>query len=384
MRAKDPKINVSVIVPVYNAARYIGECLKSLTSQDADGLEIICVDDGSDDDSMTEVESVRRGDARVSAYYNEHAGPGAARNTGIARATGDYILFVDSDDTLAEGAVKTLFDHAQKLGVDVLYFEGESVYETVGLEEAHATYKDVYRRKTGSTETMTGPELLALMQDANDYKPSAVLQMYSREFIENRSLRFEEGVIHEDTAFSFSAILRADRAAVLAEPFYIRRVREGSIMTTSHSFDNVYGYYAAMKSMLRTMDDESIASRLSESEYRAAFAIVRKMCRRAAKMYASAGAEEIEFGAAGMSPSDRALMDLTVRTAWRNNILKDKKATLEQKLSIRKEKIAELKEQNKGYKKDLERVRKSFSYRLGRALTAIPRKIRSAVKPRKN
>jgi uncharacterized coiled-coil protein SlyX len=227
---------------------------------------------------------------------------------------------------------------------------------------------------------MTGPELLVRMQDANDYKPSAVLSMYSRRFIESRDLRFEEGILHEDTAFSFSAILKADRAAVLAEPFYIRRVREGSIMTADRSFDNVYGYYVAMKAMLRTMDDDSIASRLSESEYRAAFAIVRKMCRRAAKMYASAGAEEIEFGMAGMSPFDRALMDLTVRPAWRNNILKEKKATLEEKLSVRKEKIAELKKQVKENKNELERLKNSFSYRLGRALTAIPRKLKAAAK----
>jgi hypothetical protein len=284
---------------------------------------------------------------------------------------------------LAEHSIKTLLDTIKKFEADILYFEGESIYETPELEEAHALFKDTYRRKTGSTDIMTGPEMLVRMQDASDYKPSIVLQMYSREFIESRGLRFEEGIIHEDTAFSFSAILKADRAAVLAEPYYIRRVREGSIMTTSHSFDNVYGYYAAMKAMLDTMDDDVIASRLSEDEYRAAFAIVRKMCRRAAKMYASAGAEEIEFGAAGLRPFDRALMDLTVRPAWRNNILKEKKEDLKEKLSARKEQIAELKERNKAYKKELERVKKSVSYRLGRALTALPRKIRAAAKPQK-
>jgi hypothetical protein len=328
---------------------------------------------------MTAVEVVRRDDARVGTYYNEHAGPGAARNTGLSHASGDYILFVDSDDMLAEGSVKTLLDYIKETDADILYFDGESVYETPELEEDHALFKDIYRRKTGSTEIMTGPELLVNMQNASDYKPSVVLQMYSRKFIEAHNLRFEEGIIHEDTAFSFSAILKADRVAVLAEPFYIRRVREGSIMTAGYSFDNVYGYYAAMKAMLKTMNDETIASRLSESEYRAAFAIVRKMCRRAAKMYASAGAEEIEFGMAGMSPFDRALMDLTVRPAWRNSILKEKKESLKEKLSARKEKIAEL----TIYKNELKRVKKSFSYRLGRALTAIPRKIRKAVKPQK-
>ncbi|MDR1292529.1 MAG: hypothetical protein LBJ91_03925, partial [Clostridiales Family XIII bacterium] len=195
--------------------------------------------------------------------------------------------------------------------------------------------------------------------------------------------RFEEGIVHEDTAFSFAAILKAERAAVLAKSFYIRRVREGSVMTNDHSFDNVYGYYAAMKAMLRTMDDENIAATLSESEYGAAFAIVRKMCRRAAKMYASAGAEEIEFGAAGMSPSDRARLDLTVRAAWRNNILKEKKEALEEKLSAKRERIAELKAQKKECEKELDHIKKSFSYRLGRALTYIPRKIRAAAKPQK-
>jgi hypothetical protein len=277
---------------------------------------------------------------------------------------------------LAKGAVAALLTRAEELRTDILYFGGKTVYETPQLEESHPRFKDVYRRKTGSTEVMTGYEMLALMQEAKDYKPSCVMQIYSSEFIENGGFRFAEGIIHEDQLFSFVTLLSAKRTAVLTEPLYIRRIREGSIMTRARSFDNVYGYYVAMKEMLGEIDDAESERRLSEEEYLAAFAVVRKMCNLAAKMYGIVGEEGVKSGLAGVSSFDRASIDLIVRTTWRNKALSERKEQLKEKISEQRELITELKK----YDRELERLKKSASYRLGRALTALPRKIRAAFK----
>jgi hypothetical protein len=202
------------------------------------------------------------------------------------------------------------------------------------------------------------------------------MQIYSREFIERHGLRFEEGIVHEDTIFSFSSLIKARRAAVLDEPFYIRRIRRDSLMTVPSSFDNVYGYYSAMKEMLFQLGDDDGASPFSEDEYRAVFALVNKMCRRAAKMYGLIGEKEIVSGFETMSSFDRAFMTLTVRSAWRNRALVERKEQLKEKLSLKRELISELRRQQK----ELEHIKKSFSYRLGRALTALPRRILTALK----
>jgi glycosyltransferase involved in cell wall biosynthesis len=382
-----------VIVPVYNSARYVGDCLASLTSQDADDMEILCVDDGSTYDSMEIIERVRRRDPRVRAYANSHAGPGAARNAGLARASGRYVLFVDSDDALADGAVRTLGVSAERLATDVLYFGGETVYETPELEASFPKFKDVYRRKTGSTQVMTGPELLTRMQDAKDYKPSCVMQIYSRDFIERLGLRFQEGVVHEDAPFSFSAILGAERAAILDAPLYVRRVREGSVMTAARSFENVYGYYVAMREMLRTLASDEAARSLGEEEYLSAFKVIDRMNRLCARRYAETGEDEAAAGLAGVAFFDRALMDLTARPVWRNNILseknkelsgknqtlRDRNRALREKLSAQRATISGLRKREK----ELERLKRSASYRLGRALTAIPGRIRRAFRKKR-
>ncbi|MDR1496071.1 MAG: glycosyltransferase [Clostridiales Family XIII bacterium] len=376
MNAQETDVTLSVIVPVYNVARYIRDCLNSLTAQSADGVEIVCVDDGSTDGSMDIVESIGNGDARVKTHYNEHAGPGATRNTGLAHALGRYVLFVDSDDMLAEGAMETLIARADELNTDILCFGGETVYETPELEKSHPQFRDAYRRKTGSTEVMTGPELLVFMRDAKDYKPSCVMQIYSREFIEKYGLHFEEGIIHEDRLFVFATLLRAKRAAVLDKPLYVRRIREGSIMTTPRSFDNVYGYYVAMNEMLRVLKDIEPGTHLEEKEYLAAFHTIRGTCNLSAKMYDLVDNDDMALKMSGVNPFDRAFMDLTVQPAWRNRALIEKKEQLKEKISEQKALISELKKQQR----ELERIKKSFSYRLGRALTALPRRLRAVIK----
>jgi glycosyltransferase involved in cell wall biosynthesis len=371
------KIKLSVIVPFYNEMRYIGDCLDSLTAQETDGMEIICVDDGSTDGSMEIVEAAKRRDPRIRTHRGKHAGLGAARNLGLTHASGEYILFVDADDMLEAEATETLLSRAEKEETDILYFGGRAVYETPELEECYPNFKNAYERKIGATATMAGPKLLARMHDAKDYKPSVALQMYSKGFLDEFGLRFHEGIIHEDALFSFAAAIKACRAAVLPERLYIRRVREDSIMTAPVSFVNVYGYYVVMRDMLRLMDDGDNATRIGESEYPAVFDTIRKMCDRGAKMYAEAGEDAID--PAGMRYSDRALMELTVRASWRNkvlrernNALREKNKALQEKLSLKRETIAELRKRER----ELRRLKGSFSYRLGRALTAIPRKIR--------
>ena len=91
-------IKVSIIIPVYNAERYINECLSSVQRQSLKEIEIICIDDGSTDTSKEIINSFQKSDSRIKYYHQNNQGSGVARNYGIDVATGEYIAFLDSDD----------------------------------------------------------------------------------------------------------------------------------------------------------------------------------------------------------------------------------------------------------------------------------------------
>ena len=121
-------MKVSIVIPVYNKAEYISDCLESLLQQDFDDFEIVAVNDGSTDDSGKICDEKAAEDARIHVIHTENGGVTAARRKGVEQATGDYIMFVDADDKLLSGAIKTLYKAIEESGAD----------EVIG------TYKDQY------------------------------------------------------------------------------------------------------------------------------------------------------------------------------------------------------------------------------------------------
>ena len=101
---------VSIIIPVYNIEKYLSRCLESIVSQTYPNLEIICINDGSTDNSPNILEQYKKLDSRIIIINTEHYGPGAARNKGIEIATGKYTMFVDSDDYMSSNTVEALVD----------------------------------------------------------------------------------------------------------------------------------------------------------------------------------------------------------------------------------------------------------------------------------
>src|SRR3712207_2427622 len=115
---------LSLIVPVYNVEAFVGECLDSILSQAADDVEVIVVEDASTDSSASIVHEYAASDLRVRVITREtNRGLGAARNTGLAAASGDYVLFIDSDDWLADGALPAIAERLTATSPDVLIYD---------------------------------------------------------------------------------------------------------------------------------------------------------------------------------------------------------------------------------------------------------------------
>ena len=118
---------ISVIVPVYNVEKYLARCLDSILGQTYENLEVICVNDGSPDNSFAILHEYAAKDARIKIVEKQNGGLSSARNAGMVCATGDFIAFVDSDDTIAPNCYETCIKHATD-DVDVVAFSYTKIF----------------------------------------------------------------------------------------------------------------------------------------------------------------------------------------------------------------------------------------------------------------
>lgn len=251
-------IKVSVIIPIYNVENYIRECVESVCRQTLQDIEIICVNDGSSDSSMSIVEEYAIHDDRVYIVNKENGGLSSARNAGLDVAKGEYVYFLDSDDYIKEDTLEYLYSHAKKDNLDNIYFDAEAFYENNDVEKKNEHYKTYYCRPGIFDDVVTGQELFARMENMKCYRPSACLQMPKRSLLIEHSIRFYEGIVHEDQLFSLQVIFLTSKVKHVAQPFYMRRVRNDSIMTTKQEFRNTYGYFVCLVEFRKFIASQNI------------------------------------------------------------------------------------------------------------------------------
>jgi glycosyltransferase involved in cell wall biosynthesis len=137
---------VTIIVPVYNVELYLKECLDSLICQSLSDIEIICVDDGSTDNSPTILSEYSSADNRISIVTKENGGLSSARNAGVNVAKGEYIYFLDSDDRISRETIEYSYNIAKMNELDLLLFDGDSFYESETLRDQYPSYETYYNR----------------------------------------------------------------------------------------------------------------------------------------------------------------------------------------------------------------------------------------------
>lgn len=211
----------SVIVPVYNVADYLPMCMESLLVQKCAEWEIILVDDGSTDGkcpSLCDEYAAAHPDL-VRVIHQENGGLGAARNTGIEAARGDYLLFVDSDDTLEPQTLERLSAWVKETGADMIVFH--YCYVTDAGELAGEPRLSAV---TGAPTTLA--EEPRLLLDS----PSACFRLWKRELFGDGKIRFPGRVWYEDLCTTPKALLRAGRIVQIPDSFYRYLLRPGSIM----------------------------------------------------------------------------------------------------------------------------------------------------------
>lgn len=225
---------VSIIVPIYNVEQYLKECLDSLVNQTLQDIEIICVNDGSPDNSADIVRKYMQADSRIKLIEQENRGLSGARNAGLKVAKGEYVYFMDSDDWLEHDAMEMCYQVAIRDNVDVVLFDALSFKD--GVENCSGEIQNTYDRskllQSYANQAMPAKQLFKQMIQTGAMRASVCLNFIRRELLMKNNLDFKEGLIHEDELFTPQLYALASSMIYIPHMFFHRRVRLGSIMTS--------------------------------------------------------------------------------------------------------------------------------------------------------
>ena len=259
---------VTVVIPVYNVEAYLRECLDSVIGQTRRGIEIVCINDGSTDGSGEILADYARRDSRIHVMEQPNTGQSAARNRGMAMARGRYLYFLDSDDFIDPAALDILVREAEKDELDILYFDGKTVFDPSVAGKDYSRYESYYARAREYGEVQSGPALFAAMKVHGDFKVSPCLQLIRRSFAEEVGLDFHEGILLEDNLFSFMGILLARRVRHVRQALFHRRIRSNSIMTQTFGIGHFRGAYICFAQMLQFVMKRKLAGPVVEAAVR--------------------------------------------------------------------------------------------------------------------
>lgn len=235
------KDKISVIVPVYNVELYLEECLQSIIGQSYQNLEIILVDDGSTDKSPQMMQEFAERDSRIQIITQANSGASSARNNGISKATGEYILFVDSDDFIENDAVEVFYRRTIETQSDITIGNLRYYYPN--------GYKiPIFRRtKELNDITIEGADCFIRLIENNVFPPLVPIYFIRRRFIIDNKLYFKEGVMHEDELWCLKVLCHASRVSLFQSFHYLYRQREGSVMNSKNLEFRIQSYYIVAK-----------------------------------------------------------------------------------------------------------------------------------------
>lgn len=256
------QVEVSIIVPIYNTANYVEGCLKSLTNQGLKNYEIICVDDGSTDNSVEIIRKYTEINSSVILLVSNHKGQGAARNEGLRLASGKYVYFMDSDDVLSPNSLSECVKIMSNKNVDLLLFDAKTEFETTDLKKEFWEYSSFYKRKQEYSVVRNGREMLCELYMNQDYFVSPCCYVISRKLLEQHLIYFPEGIVYEDNVFTMRLFLSAERVLHLKKEFFLRYVRNGSTSTKEKSVFNSYSYFACFIHIFKHFQSVSYDSKV--------------------------------------------------------------------------------------------------------------------------
>jgi len=237
---------VSVIIPVYNTEKYIGETLNSIINQTLKEIEIIVINDGSTDNSLQIINEYARIDNRIIVYAQENQGQSIARNKGFDHASGNYIYFMDSDDFLDLNALELCYIKSEENKIDFIFFDADTIYES-----NQSDFQMNYHHVNICDKIYNGIFLINYLLDTNQFFVPPYLNFIRKAYLDKHILRFHPQIIHEDQLFTFNLYIHAQKVSYIPKPLFKRRIRSNSTMTKKFSLKNMNGYFTVSREILK-------------------------------------------------------------------------------------------------------------------------------------
>lgn len=233
-------IKVSVILPVYNAEEYLNECLDSIVNQTLKDIEIICINDGSTDNSLDILETYAKNDKRIKIISKENGGLGAARNIGLKNSSGEFISFIDSDDFIELNMLEELYNNAISNQSDVVVFKfacfnedsSKLDYSIQGFD-----FDNIFNDVDFDNFTFDYHNIKKYVLNASF---ATWTKLYNREYLFNNNFEFDENIVFEDVPFHIKVILNTNKISFSPNFFYCYRHNPNSLVNTSENGFDIF------------------------------------------------------------------------------------------------------------------------------------------------
>jgi glycosyltransferase involved in cell wall biosynthesis len=241
------KVIISIIVPIYNAEKYIEYCCHSILNQAVNNIELILVNDGSTDNSFSICEKVQRSDPRVKLISIENSGPAKARNVGVLEAKGEYISFVDADDWVHKDMYKELLAYTYSLDIIMC-----GNFNVVGSHISQVNIPDTLTKTVITNKNVSKAVYKYYLEDDMSFGISSLWnKLYRRAFLLENALLIDESLVKaEDYWFNVACFKLCNSLKVINKPlYYYRRDTAGSVMKSYregwleqciHSYNKLY------------------------------------------------------------------------------------------------------------------------------------------------
>lgn len=223
--------DVSIIIPIYNGEKYLNKCLESICNQTLKNIEIICVNDGSTDNTLNILKKYSSKYKRMKVISTENNGQGSARNKALNIAKGEYIGFVDADDWIEFNTFELLYEKAKSNDLDLLFFQMINYINNTGkLIETELYDHECFKANH------IGENSIFNRKDTKDFlfkiPVCPVSKLYKKEFLDKNNIRFSEGMFFEDNDFFYKTYFKCERAGFYQKHFYYRRRHKDSVTQT--------------------------------------------------------------------------------------------------------------------------------------------------------
>ena len=268
-KEKNPQI--SVIIPIYNCEKYIKECLSSLIKQTFKNFEIICINDGSNDDTLKILKKFEAKDERIIIFNQNNSGPGIARNIGMKKSKGEYLIFLDSDDIFKKTMLEELYIKIKENDSDVVICNSQNF-------EKKKWWKKFYEKNYLINDNIIKQKTFSSLDIEKDFFNLFIWwpwdKLFKRKYIENLGIEYQNLKSSEDLFFVAASVIAAKKISYLDKILINHRIGIKNSVSNSRqkSWDN---FYYALKKLKKFIKEKGLYKRFKQDfiNYVASFSI---------------------------------------------------------------------------------------------------------------